>query len=197
MPATSTKSCDRRSSVRRVALLLGIAAAVLTAIGSAASAMAGSSEANQRVIVVLRDRAPRLTDGRRAMAQRAAAFRAVQAPVVSQLARSGARAVHAFSLVDAVSATVSPAQVSELRSDQSVREVIPDRVIRVETPAVPDAGSVTGPVTAPLPGACAAGGGVQLEPEGLEAINADSDVPGSDGPLAWLHRRRGQGWVHR
>lgn len=140
-----------------------------------ASASAGTQAATQSVIVVFKnqDRAQPAT--RPALAARRRTLAAVQAPVLHQLATGSARNVHSYTTLNAVSATVSPAQVSSLRSDPAVAEVVPNGLVHLAPPTIPGAGSAAGAGATPLPGACAPPGKVQLEPEALKTMSVDSD----------------------
>jgi hypothetical protein len=142
-----------------------------------ASASAVAQAPTQSVIVVFKnqDRAQPAT--RSALPARRRTLAAVQGPVLRQLAGSNARSVHSYTTLNAVSATVSPAQLSSLRSDPAVAEVVPDGVVHLAPPTTGAAGSGTGSGATPLPGACAPAGKVQLEPEALQTMSVDSDNP--------------------
>ena len=149
----------------------------LSQFGGAAVAGAQSQAATQRVIVILKNQEKNLPPTRADIGARRSAIALNQAPVTSSLSNSGARSVHSYSVINAVSATVSPSEESQLKSNSAVSQVIPDQVIRLAPPAqTPGTTNSAGGVT-PLPGACAAPGKVQLEPEALETIHADSDNP--------------------
>jgi len=93
--------------------------------------------------------------------------------------------VRALTVVNALSATVSPAEEAALRSNPAVSEVVPDSAIKVQTGLTLPTATLTStaksaPSSVARPtGTCAADGGVQLNPEAIEAISADSDVPGA------------------
>ncbi len=144
----------------------------------ATSASAVGRTATRRVIVVFKNQARSAPASRAHIAQRRAFFHITQAPVVSQMSASGASHIHSYNVVDAVSATVSSHEVSALKSNPAVSEVIPDQVIQLGTP---DLGgrSEGGSGANALQAACTRGGRPQLNPQALEAINADSDVPGA------------------
>jgi hypothetical protein len=116
---------------------------------------------------------------------RHSAIASAQAPLLSSLKSANSRNVRPLTVINALSATVSPAEEQALRSDLDVSEVVPDSAIKVRAgltlPTLPR--SQSGPAktaAATLPsGTCAANGGVQLNPEADEAIKADSDVPGA------------------
>ena len=192
------KSSNRRRRTGLTALCA--VALVFGALPAGASAAAASSPtsaaftADQPVIVLLANQYASLPDTAAGHAARSSAVDAVQAPLISTLKSSGARNVRALTVVDAVSATVSSAEEQQLRSNPAVSEVLPDSAIKVQTGLtvpVPTAVSAQaakatknaanakpGAVTLPA-GTCAANGGVQLNPQAIEAIDADSDVPGA------------------
>jgi hypothetical protein len=140
------------------------------------SASAVSQAPTQSVIVVFKnqDRAQPAT--RSALSARRRTLAAVQGPVLQQLAAGNARDVHSYTTLNAVSATVSSAQLSSLRSDPAVAEVVPNGVVHLAPTATPGAGNASAGAT-PLPGACPPPGKVQLEPEALQTMSVDSDKP--------------------
>ncbi len=152
-----------------LSLLVGI-----QPLSSVASAQ--DQTASRHVIVLLKQQAPGLPATRTFEVQRLAVFKKARFPVLSQLAFSGARNVHAYSLLDAVSATVSADELAQLRSDPAVSEVIPDQVIHLASPQA-TATAPAAPPTTPLPGACAPPGHVQRDPQALQAMSVASDVP--------------------
>lgn len=153
-----------------------------------------SARPSERVIVLLRDQPAALSG----LAQARSAFlRASRAPLLAELAQVRATGVVANGLIDAVSATVSPAEAVRLAADPAVRAVVPDRVIRlghqavVQPLAAPDpvggggGGKGKGkgkqptaqtPPPQPLP-ACTSGKRPELAPEGLELTGTASDNP--------------------
>jgi hypothetical protein len=190
----------KSSSRRRRTGLTALCAAALVfgalpagAAAAAAPPTAAALTANQPVIVLLANQYAGLPDTAAGHAARASAVGGTQAPLISALESSGARNVRALTVLDAVSATVSTAEEQQLRANPAVSEVLPDSAIKVQTgltvPAPTTAAAAgagakaskstkAGSVTLPA-GTCAANGGVQLDPEALEAIHADSDVPGA------------------
>jgi hypothetical protein len=142
-----------------------------------ASASAVSHGPAQSVIVLFKnqDRAQPAT--RSGVGARRRTLAGIQGPVLQKLANGNARDVHSYTTLNAVSATVSPAQVSSLRSDPAVAEVVPNSVVHLAPPTTGAAGSASGTGTPPLPGACAPAGKVQLEPEALRTMSVDSDNP--------------------
>jgi hypothetical protein len=104
-------------------------------------------------------------------AEPASTGKSVQQGVLSELAAVHARDVRSISLVNAVAATVSPGAARVLAANPAVEEMVPDLPIPVATSlSVRPAKAAAG--LAPLPGACAPNGQVQLVPEAIEAIHA-------------------------
>ena len=170
----------------RTLVYIAVAAAALVAGGQAVAiadsppAPALSTSDTQRVIVVLKNQVPSVPAAPASLATRESDVQQTQAPVLSQLSSTGAQDVQSYTTVNAVSATVSPSAQAQLAANPAVSEVIPDTLISLASPqnaAAQASSSLTGGVT-PLPGACAAPGHVQLDPQALETIGADSDVPG-------------------
>jgi Subtilase family len=156
-------------------------AAAPRAVISRAKATSLAAGSKSSVIIVLKNQATStpatkaLTDARKATIARA------QAPLLDTLSQAGAKDVHKYTLIDAVSATVPTSDVSALKDDPAVSKVVPNTLIPAPTPAgstTSGVGSAGGAVS-PATGACAAPGKVQLNPEALEQIGADSDVPGA------------------
>ena len=149
---------------------------------------------DQPVIVVLANQYSNLPDTATGHAARLSALSSAQAPFVSALKSAGARNVRPLSVINALSATVSPAEEAALRANPDISEIVPDSAIKVQTgltlptstlaasartgTAKGSAAAAKSSVTLPA-GTCAADGGVQLNPQAIEAIGADSDVPGA------------------
>jgi hypothetical protein len=143
-----------------------------------------SKNANQHVIVILKNQMRQARVGSRSAGARLAAVKATQAPVMRQLRSVHAQHVKSFQLINAVSATVSKAERAQLTKNADVAEVIPDAAIRLGTPTAPavtgkskssHASSPSGVTPNVIPGACGANGATQLDPEGLASTNTDSD----------------------
>jgi hypothetical protein len=164
-----------------VRLKLAIAAAAVSLVALmqvlSASASGVAQAPEQSVIVVFKNQDRAQPASRSALKARRRTLAAVQAPVLGRLAAGRAHDVHSFVTLNAVSATVSPAQVSSLRSDPAVAEVVPNGVVHLAPPTTAAAGSASGAGAKPLPGACAPAGKVQLEPEALQTMSVDSDNP--------------------
>ncbi len=107
--------------------------------------------------------------------QRTAAADAAQAPIIASLQHSQATQVTQLHLIDAVAATVSPAEAGALAANASVAEVVPNAAFKAPAPVTaPAAGNGS---AAPAPGVCPAKGKVQLDPEGVELVHAVSGNP--------------------
>jgi hypothetical protein len=140
------------------------------------SASAQDQTAMQRVIVVLKNQDQAQPATRSGVAARRSTLASLQSPIVSQMSAARAADVHAYTVIDAVSATVTSGEESALKSDPSVSEVIPDRVIQLASPQAASGASASAG-TAPPPGAC--GPGIQLDPQALQTIGAASQTPGA------------------
>ncbi len=136
-----------------------------------AQARALSANVTDKVIVVFKNQLASVPDTAVNSAMRASTVRSLQAGVMSELAATHAAAVKSISLVNAVAATVSPGMAKLLAANPAVSEVVPDLPIPVATaPALPRVAHGL----KPLPGACAPKGKVQLDPQAIEAINANN-----------------------
>jgi hypothetical protein len=171
--------------MRRTGRSLLAVTGVIAALGGAAlettsaAAAAAGPGSNSRVIVVFKNQETNLPPTPALVAQRNSAVAGVQAPVTSQMASSGATNIQSYSVVNAVSATVSPSEASQLKANPAVSEVIPDQLIQLAPPESFGHGQGGWPGSA-TPGVCSSNPRrPQLNPEALEAINADSDQPGA------------------
>ena len=185
--------------LRRGAGVAALCAAALAYASLPASANSTTTAANaaltvnQPVVVVLANQYSSLPDTTSGHAARLSALSSAQAPFVSALKSSGARNVRPLTVINALSATVSPAEEATLRANPDVSEIVPDSAIKVQAGLTLPTSTLTAgaragsaakakaaapSITLPA-GTCAADGGVQLNPEADEAISAVSDVPGA------------------
>ena len=167
-------------STRKVLSGVGALAAFMAGsqlVGSAAATAQGQA-ATQRVIVVLKNQETRLPPTRSLIGARRKAIAQAQEPVTKQISSSGARVVHTYTVINALSATVSAGEVSQLKSNPAVNRVIPDQIIHL-APTQLGGASASGTPASPPAGVCAPPGKVQLNPQALETIHANSDVPGA------------------
>ena len=138
---------------------------------SPAEAKALSKNVTDKVIVLFKNQVAALPDTTRNSTMRAAMIRSLQRGVLTELTQTHAKNVHSISLVNAVAATVSPGAARLLAANPAVKEVVPDLPIPVATlPVTKPASKKQG--SAPLPGACAPKGKVQLDPEAVQVIHA-------------------------
>jgi hypothetical protein len=159
---------------------------------TASEASALSTNVTQRVIVVMKNQVGVGSLAGTSAGVFEAAEKQAQQPLLSELQATHARDVRAYSLINAVAATVSPGERARLEADPEVATVVPDQLITLTNPMTASpfgpsdsfgpgqhgssGSSGTAPV-APLPGACAPPGQVQLNPQALEAIHAASQDP--------------------
>ena len=144
-----------------------------------------------KVIILLRNQHPETPGKASQGASRAALLANDQAHVTNELAALKAPAVHAYSFVNAVAATVSKAEADRLATDPAVLAVVPDKLVTGPSPAaaaasaaaVPSASAATVTVTA-APGVCPTDPAKPiLEPEALQVMNVDFGA-GSTQPAA-------------
>jgi len=175
----------------------GFVAAAVIASGLASAAIAGAqgsappqapltpaqaqslaTNVTQRVIIVMRNQVPGVSAAPATLPTRIADIQQVQQPVLSELSQTNAQDVQSYTTVDAVAATVSPGEETRLQANPAVSEVVPDALIPLSTPQA-NASTVASSLGATaLPGACAPPGQVQLDPQALTTIGADSQDPG-------------------
>jgi Subtilase family len=157
---------------------------------STAQAHSLSQHVDTPVIVLMRHQPAanrdNTTSGHAATKQRDKDIADTQAPLVSELGTVHAKHVRRYSLVNAVSATVSKGEEDRLKADPNVAEVVPDTQIKLGQPAMPGAPAAGGtaaqaPADATSSGSqvCPAPGKTMLEPEALDATHTDSDDAGA------------------
>lgn len=129
-----------------------------------------------RVIVVLKDQATSLPATAGLARVRARAVGRDQGPVLAELATTGAQNVHPYTTLNAVSATVSAGEQARLQANPAVAQVVPDQIIHLVSPATAASQAAAAGGVTPLPGACAPRGQVQLDPQALQTIHANSQT---------------------
>ena len=142
---------------------------------TAAQAAALSTNVTDKVIVVFKNQLTGVADTPSNTAVRAADVKSTQSGVMTQLSQTHAANVKTFSLINAVSATVSPGEAKYLAGNSAVSEVVPDLPIPLQSSDSPvtiahSAAKATG--VKPLPGACTTGKTVQLNPQAIVNIHA-------------------------
>ncbi len=85
-----------------------------------------SAHATHRSIIILANQLTGLPARGATASLRVNAARAVQAPIMSELARLHAKDVRSYQIIDAIAATLSPAEITRLRTNAAVRAVVPD-----------------------------------------------------------------------
>jgi hypothetical protein len=149
---------------------------------TAGQARALSRNVTDKVIIVFKNQFAGLPDTPANVARRSSMVSSVQSQVRSSLTATHARNVKSFSLVNAISATVSRGEAKLLAANSAVKEVIADRPIPLAASPIAKALRKAVPhAITPLPGACPAKGKVQLDPEALGNIHAATQ---SGGPSA-------------
>jgi Subtilase family/Peptidase inhibitor I9 len=151
--------------------------------GQAASLAAGTT---QPVIIRFKAQVAGLDATATQSSARKAAVARVQAPVVNELHQIKAANLRSYSLINAVSAKVSPAEESRLASDPAVASVVPDQTAHLNftVPPVATAARAASNASSTPNSSCQVGkGGTELDPEALQAIHANSNLPGT-GPTA-------------
>ena len=204
----SRRVLTRLTAAVTVAALVGAAPAIVSAASShkpkvprtfksaltPAQIQTLSGNANQRVIVLLRNQ---FTQAPRSSRLRRSNLATTQTPITNELRLVHARRVHAYSFINAVSATMSKAEVARLKTDPAVQAVVPDTVVQAPAttpqvavvPSSPQSGTQSS-IGASSP---TEGGGTPsqecpaksseplLEPEALQSMNVDF---GDGGPAA-------------
>ena len=165
------------ASARRLLVPLGVFVGLVVSATVAGPSAADSTTSLERVIVVMRAQDARQPAIPGVIAERRTVFAHARVSVLDSLGRHGVRAIHVYTIIDALSATVSRSEAAQLRADPAVRAVIPDAIIRLTPEPAPAGPTATGPSASPLPGACTASASPQLEPEALGTVRADSDSP--------------------
>src|SRR6185312_2796560 len=173
----------------RTVLVAGVSAALLVAVGAfaqAAPAVAAAPAATRTtgVIVVLRNQHTdlALTKGNRTSPRRIA-YRSDQAAVIGAAESDGAHNVRGFDTVNAVAATVTPAQAGELATDPAVAAVYPDLPIKAGSPSTdtPTSAAASGNPPAATSQICPSDPSKPLlEPEALQITHtayADASTP--------------------
>ena len=155
-----------------------------------------SANADQRVIVLLRNQHTALT-GPGAVEQRAQAFKADRGPIVAQLRQLHVPRFVTYHTLNAVATTVSSAEEANLRRDTAVLAVDPDAVVKgpstnanllpgATRATVPHRATGSAKAAAASYATCGTAAAPLLEPEALHLIDVDNrtnaDSPITSGP---------------
>ena len=146
---------------------------------SAAQVKRLTAKADQRSIIIFKNQFGRLPATRSDTRARVSAALAAQAPVRAELTQLHAKNIRSFSLINAMSATISTAEVKHLQANPAVQAVVPDALrhfASLGSGPGPALGAMvgksshaasTGPQqTCPAPGAQP-----MIEPEAREVMN--------------------------
>jgi hypothetical protein len=87
-----------------------------------------SAGATDRSIIIFKNQLSNLPAKGRTAGLRVRAANVAQAGVLTELARIHAPHVRSFHIIDAIAATISPAEIQRLRANPAVRAVVPDAV---------------------------------------------------------------------
>ena len=161
------------------ATALAVAAVLVTQpIANAQAPVTQTGGAPETMIIVLSGSCTPITGGG---SGGASASCAEQLPVLAQLQAAGATVLATTSLVDTITARVTPGEAQALASSPGVSQVVPDSTIPLAPPATPAQQSPFSQVPPGAPGWRSHGGssptcGTQrdpeLDPEALNVINA-------------------------
>jgi hypothetical protein len=156
---------------------------------SAAQVKRLSAKADKRSIIIFKNQLGRLPATRSNTRARASAAFAAQAGVRAELTRLHAKNVRSFSLINAMAATVSAAEVKHLQANPAVQAVVPDALRHFAS-----LGSGPGPALGAMAGVSshAASTGPQqicpsdpskplIEPEARQVMNVDAAEQLADG----------------
>lgn len=143
-----------------------------------------SSEADQNVIVVLRDQLDTTLKGhdQGSVNGRADAVTKAQGAISDRMRELGAKQLQPYHFLNAVGGTVSAAAKKDLQQDPSVLAVVPDRMVSLRKPeAAPATADAAGAPVNTTAGLCGTRQNPLVEPEGLRQINADAPTEGITG----------------
>jgi hypothetical protein len=99
-----------------------------------------AAHATDRSIIIFKNQFANLPARAATMRQRVSAVNAAQAPVLAELAEVHATHVQTFQIINAIAATISPAEVQRLRANPAVAVVEPDTLQHVASQAGGTAG---------------------------------------------------------
>jgi Subtilase family len=145
------------------------------AIHPSSLSLTASQAATHKVIVLLKDQPKIVSTHSSAWKSRRSQILASQAPLARQL-KATSKNVRSYQLLNAMAATVSTAEETDLRDNPAVASVIPDEVIKLPASAAKAAAAGTPSRSAP-PGTCPSGSTPLLEPQALDVTKTNSDDP--------------------
>ena len=165
----------RMRLVGAMALLAALAGTLFGVLSSRASAQ--GQAATQSVIVVFNNQDTAAPATRADIATRQSSFEGTQDPVVAQMQSAGAQSIQAYSIIDAVSATVPSSEVATLQADPAVSEVIPNQLVPISSGTPATAAGGTSPNDAPAVAAATAPGTDVLARRSAKTVRAHSVRP--------------------
>ncbi|MDQ2829783.1 MAG: S8 family serine peptidase, partial [Chloroflexota bacterium] len=140
---------------------------------SAAEVTRLAQNADQHVIVILRNQHPNLPARGATRNMRTSAIATDQQSVLNELSQVHAPRVRAYSLINAVAATVSSAEEARLRANPAVQSVVPDRMIQApRQPSLTDGASAA---SSPPPFIPPCENTIETDPEALQLTNTAFD----------------------
>jgi hypothetical protein len=106
-----------------------------------------AAHATDRSIIIFKDQLTNLPARGATLAARVSAARAAQAPVMAELTEVHATHVQSFQIINAIAATISPAEVQRLQANPAIAAVVPDtlRQLPPHSGASISGDSTTGP----------------------------------------------------
>jgi subtilisin family serine protease len=137
-----------------------------------------SSNVTDHVIVVLKDQVSSLPDTPANVGPRTNVVRSEQQPFLTELSETHATHVTSLSIVNAVSATVSPGEAARLASNPDVAQVVQDKPIPLVSSLPTLARGQAAAAANTLASACPPAGQTQLNPEAIETIHAAEPAGG-------------------
>jgi Subtilase family len=138
-----------------------------------------AAQANQRSIIVLKNQHREVPARPSLASRRARVVEADQAEIKDELRTLRAKDVKSFHIVNALTATISSAEVKRLESDPAVRAVVPDVMQPLPLAKTPDAGTAGAASAAVAPASasqpvCPSDPSVPLlEPEALQVMHVE------------------------
>src|SRR5215475_1677083 len=186
MPSVSIKGLASRRGLLAIGVSLGVVAATVgtaAAQGASHSATPNANGPTRNVIVLLRNQHTNLAISKGHSSARMKAFKTDQSPLLDRAKTDGAKNLHGFSTVNAISATVTAAQSNALAADPSVAAIMPDLPIKappILTQAPSTRGGSSKPAVQNGPVCPSDPSHPLLEPEALQVTNtafSDTSTP--------------------
>ena len=151
-----------------------------------------AGNATDRSIIVFKNQFANLPMRGATARPRASAVNAVQAPVLAELTRLHATHVQSFQIINAIAATISPAEVQRLRANPAVLSVEPDTAQPIATGGGTTDGTMAADHAKVAQHGAAAGGAAQricpsnpaqplIEPESRTLMNVNAAQQIADG----------------